>query len=178
MLAQEDLFGAGSGGRYRLTDTGQGLQRVRSCFFSKTFSFLFFLETRRQKKNSPLFLSLSLSSPHNRSSLPRASAGRWPSCSRRRRPRSARGSARRSCTWATTTSPTPSTLSTSRFFCCCCFLSSAVAAVAAAASDFLNLEPPLSKKKMEKNGKNETSGILKCPTSSTRSSRSAWTCLV
>ena len=59
MLAQEDLFGAGSGGRYRLTDTGQGLQRVRSCFFSKTFSFLFFLETRRQKKNSPLFLSLS-----------------------------------------------------------------------------------------------------------------------
>lgn len=29
VLAQEDLFGASSGGRYRLTDTGQGLQRVR-----------------------------------------------------------------------------------------------------------------------------------------------------
>lgn len=30
-LAQEDLFGAASGGRYRLTDTGQGLQRVQAA---------------------------------------------------------------------------------------------------------------------------------------------------
>lgn len=59
VLAQEDLFGAGSGGRYRLTDTGQGLQRVRSLFFLFQLGVFFsFFLPRKLEKTHPALLSL------------------------------------------------------------------------------------------------------------------------